>query len=94
MFRKAAQFYDTIYSFKDYQAEAARVRDVVNSHARRSVATLLDLACGTGAHLAYLQGYYDVEGTDLDPDILSVARERLPNVTFTEGDMVNFELDK
>jgi SAM-dependent methyltransferase len=55
--------------------------------------TLLDVACGTGAHLEHLAGY-EAEGLDLDPEMLAVARERLPKVAFHEGDMVDFDLGK
>ena len=37
---------------------------------------------------------YEVEGLDLDPEMLAVARERLPNVPFHEGDMADFDLGK
>jgi SAM-dependent methyltransferase len=53
---------------------------------------LLDVACGTGGHLAYLKAHYHVEGLDLDPQMLAIARERHPDVTLHEADMASFEL--
>ena len=91
MFDKSAELYDLFYDWKDYRAEAERVREFVaarNPHAR----TLLDVACGTGSHLVHLRDWYTVEGIDLDPGLLTVAARRLPEVTLHEADMREFDL--
>jgi SAM-dependent methyltransferase len=94
MFSRSADVYDLLYSFKDYAAEAAAVDGVIRSKAPRA-STLLDVACGTGAHLAHFrtQGYR-VEGLDLDPALLAVARDRLPRVRLHTGDMRDFALGR
>jgi SAM-dependent methyltransferase len=93
VFSRSARLYDAIYaSIRDYPREAAELDRLIQER-RPGARTLLDVACGTGAHLEYLAGY-DVEGLDLDPEMLSVARERLPNVPFHEGDMASFDLGK
>ena len=54
-----------------------------------SARTLLDVACGTGKHLEVLQHEFEVEGLDLDGDLLAIARERLgPAVPLYQGDML------
>lgn len=93
MFRKSARFYDAIYSFKDYEAEAIEVRDLIKAR-KPDASTLLDVACGTGLHLQHLANSFEVEGIDLDPGLLEVARERLPDVALHEGDMRDFSLGK
>ena len=55
--------------------------------------TVLELACGTGAHLATLGQHYEVEGLDRSRTMLRFARKRLPGVRFTEQSMAGFELD-
>jgi len=35
---------------------------------------VLDVAYGTGLHLAYLKDQYTVQGLDLDPNMLKIAR--------------------
>jgi len=52
MYARSARYYDAIYSFKDYAAEAAAVSARILAH-RPDAATLLDVACGTGAHLVH-----------------------------------------
>lgn len=56
--------------------------------------TLLDVACGTGLHMEHLTERFDVEGLDLDADLLAVAKERLPDAPLHVGDMRDFDLGK
>ena len=94
MFEKTAQFYDLIYSWKDYEAEARQLHELISRHKKCEGNTLLEAACGTGAHVAQLCEHYTVEGLDLDPGMVDVARERCPDVTFHEADMVGFDLGR
>lgn len=93
MFSRTAHLYDAIYSFKDYPAEAARLHELVEERVDHA-GTLLDVACGTGRHLADLRGRYEVEGVDLDPALLALARERLPGVPLHKGDLVSLDLGR
>jgi len=93
VFSRSARLYDAVYaSIRDYPREAAELDRLIQER-RPGARTLLDIACGTGAHLEHLTGY-EVEGLDLDPEMLGVARERLPNVPLHEGDMADFDLGK
>jgi SAM-dependent methyltransferase len=80
VFAKSAAFYDAVYAAKDYAGEAERIDALIKTHVRTSGKTLLDVACGTGGHLAYLKHYYVSEGLDLDPNLLATARERHPEL--------------
>jgi SAM-dependent methyltransferase len=93
VFRQSARYYDSVYSWKDYPGEAARVHELVQAR-KPGAATLLDVACGTGAHLAELRRWYRCEGLDLDADLLAVARGRLPDVPLHQGDMGDFDLGR
>jgi len=94
MFSRSAHIYDAIYaSIRAYPREAADLDALVQSK-RPGARTLLDVACGTGAHLEHLAGRYEVEGLDLDAEMLAIARDRLPDVEFHEGDMADFDLGK
>jgi SAM-dependent methyltransferase len=95
MFTQSAHLYDAIYELRhNFAAEAARLHDVIEQRMLVGRRTLLDVACGTGAHLPHLGRYYVVEGLDLDAGMLAVARERNPTVPLHRGDMVTFDLGR
>lgn len=56
--------------------------------------SLLDVACGTGGHLEFLQTEYEVAGLELDEAMLAIARRKLPEVSLHQGDMVDFDLGR
>jgi SAM-dependent methyltransferase len=94
MFKHSAQLYDQIYAFKDYRAEAETLADLIRRDLRSGGRRLLDVACGTGLHLQYLKAGFDVEGLDLDGELLEIARHRLPGVPLHQGDMIDFDLGR
>jgi SAM-dependent methyltransferase len=91
-FSQTARYYDTIYSFKDYQAEAQRLIAVIHEHLRSGGRRLLDVACGTGHHIEHLKATFDVEGLDISLELLGIARQRNPGVPFHQADMTDFHL--
>jgi ubiquinone/menaquinone biosynthesis C-methylase UbiE len=96
MFSKSARYYDEIYAAigKDYAVEAAKMHKIIKMHKQTRGRSLLDIACGTGGHASYLNKYYQVEGLDLDADMLAVAKKKYPKMRFYQGDMTNFELGR
>jgi SAM-dependent methyltransferase len=93
VFTRSEHLYDAVYRFKDYAAEAERLHELIEER-RPGATTLLDVACGTGKHLEQLARWYDVEGVDLDPAMLEVARARMPAVPLHAGDMTQFDLGR
>lgn len=93
MFAGTAEFYDAIYGFIDYAADARRLHDLIQT-LRPGSRTLLDVACGTGRHLEQLQEHYDVEGLDLSERLLVGARRRCPTAMLHRGDMREFEVGR
>jgi SAM-dependent methyltransferase len=92
-YSSAAEFYDLLYAAeKDYPAEARLLRaliDAVHPRAR----SILDVGCGTGAHArALIDIGYHVDGIDLEPAFVHVARARCPEGTFRTGDMTDFAI--
>lgn len=76
--------YDLIYADKPYAAEAAFVAKLVGAADGR----LLDVACGTGRHAREFAALgFDVTGVDYNEELLAVARERSPGISFHRGDM-------
>ena len=93
MFTKSEAIYDAIYStMKDYVDEAQQIYTLIQHYKQSSGNRLLDVACGTGGHLPFLQQHYSVEGLDLDEQMLKIARQRNPGVIFHHADMVDFSL--
>jgi len=94
MFSRSADLYDALYAtFKDYEAEVGRLRELIAERVP-GARTLLDVACGTGKHLELLREHFEVAGLDLDPELLAIARERVPGVELHEGDMAAFDLGR
>ncbi|MDZ4765914.1 MAG: class I SAM-dependent methyltransferase [Chloroflexota bacterium] len=80
------------YSWKHYADEADKLRALIQRHKRAPRNALLDVACGTAIHTQLLASDFAVAGVDLDPGMIAVARRRLPNVTFYQADLVDFDL--
>jgi SAM-dependent methyltransferase len=95
MFSQTAQYYDTIYlAMKDYSTEAEKLTAFVHQYSRSTRQRLLDVACGTGLHLSYLKQHFQVEGLDLDEQLLAIACQRNPEVPLHHADMVDFNLGR
>ena len=91
-----ARWYDPLYAAtgKDHAAEARALLDVAQRLGVRPT-SVLDVACGTGQHLAaFHEVVDDVVGLDQAPAMLDVARERLPDVPLRHGDMRRFDLER
>lgn len=96
MFSASAELYDLIYSgFKDYPAEAALLASVLR-RAHPAARTVLDVACGTGEHARLLTDVheFEVDGLDLDPAFVAIARGKLCRTSVYQGDMTSFEVDR
>jgi SAM-dependent methyltransferase len=86
------EIYDAIYYFKDYAAEAARIRQLLTAEGVLEGSRLLDAGCGTGAHLVHLRDAYDVSGFDLSPQMIEGAKRKLPTAKLFVADLANFTL--
>ena len=96
LFEHSAPFYDAIYAAKgkSYRNETERLCAFIDSHRRSPGNTLLDVACGTGEHLRFLRGRFEVTGTDFSPFMLAEARRKLPDVLFHRVDMCELDLGR
>lgn len=94
LYRKYARYYDLIYQWMDYPGESEFILMVVNRYKKSEGMNLLDVACGTGGHAQYLQKYFKILGLDINPEMLNIARKKLPKLEFVLGDMKKMELKK
>ena len=94
MFSSSAELYDLVYSgFKDYSAEASEIAATIR-RLHPSARTVLDVACGTGEHARLLTEVhaFEVDGLDLEPAFVRIARTKLTQGSVFEGDMTSFAL--
>jgi ubiquinone/menaquinone biosynthesis C-methylase UbiE len=93
MYTESAAWYDRLHKDKNYAAESRLIVDHVRRH-HPNAGTLLDVACGTGGHLRHLREEFACEGVDVEPGQLDIARRELPEMSFTQGDMTDFDLGR
>jgi SAM-dependent methyltransferase len=91
LYEKFGRFYDAVMG--DRAESAALIHRLIQDH-KPGAKTLLELACGTGAVLQHLANHYEVSGLDISPEMLSVARMKLPEAPLYQTSMVTFEIDK
>ncbi|HEU0175438.1 MAG TPA: class I SAM-dependent methyltransferase [Blastocatellia bacterium] len=91
IYEKFGRFYDAVMG--DRAESAAFIQRLIQKH-KPDAKTLLELACGTGAVLQHLAKHYEVSGLDISPEMLSVARKKLPEAPFYQAGMESFELGK
>lgn len=94
MYHRLAPYYDDLVGAKDYGLEARLLESLARRRGRSGGRSWLDVACGTGRHLSFLHRHYDVAGVDRSPEMLRVARRRLPGIRFILGDMRTFRIDQ
>lgn len=76
-FKKYAEYYDIIYSDKDYQGEIDFIEEIFRKFSPKLVKTVLDGGCGTGGHVIPLaKRGYEVTGIDISEVMLANAREK------------------
>jgi SAM-dependent methyltransferase len=85
--------YSRFYDATQGKPDGAQYRYLLGRH-HPQARTVLELACGTGAHLVPLARSYAVEGLDVSRAMLRYARKRLPDVTFHRQSMVGFKVPR
>src|SRR5215471_8185987 len=94
MFSESADLYDKIYTkLKNYQDEAGKVSALIKK-LRPDSQSVLDVACGTGEHDRFLSAEYHVDGIDLNPEFIRIAKSKNPAGDYRVADMIHFELEK
>ena len=94
IFKSLAKHYDLLYSWKDYKKEVGTIRELIRAHKKSAGNDLLEVACGTGKHAELLQNDFSIVATDLNEDMLRIARARCKRVSFVRADMANLELGR
>lgn len=92
MYKKLAENYDLIYHWKDYKTEADAIKDLIVKYKKSDGKTLLDVGCGTGMHIKYFKDDFSCTGIDINNEMVEVAKSKVYDVIFEQGDMINFNL--
>ncbi len=94
MFAPTTLFYDAIDRARgiSYARDAAAIAAIVRER-NPAAQTLLDVGCGTGAHLeAFAALGFTCRGFDNDPKMVALARSRCPELEIDFADMTSFDL--
>ncbi|MBI5681497.1 MAG: class I SAM-dependent methyltransferase, partial [Methanobacterium sp.] len=94
LYKKFARYYDKIYEKMDHQKEAEFIKWAVKTYKNSSGNELLDVACGTGRHAYFLKNDFKIIGFDISEEMLKIAREKLPDIRFINGDMKKMNLEQ
>ena len=89
-YERFGEFYDAVMG--DRRAAAKQVMKLIRA-AKPDARNVLELGCGTGSILKYLQDVYEVSGLDISGKMLSVARKKVPRSKLFRQDMVDFRID-
>lgn len=93
MFSKTAQYYDLIYSFKDYEKESEDIKALIRTE-HPTAKSILDVACGTAEHAKYLSREFQIDGIDMEPEFVEIAQKKVPAGQLWEADMRKFNLPR
>jgi len=93
MFSISAKWYDAIYRFKNYCKESDAIMALIKEK-HPAARTILDIACGTAEHDRYLTQKFQVDGLDISPEFIAIARDKNPTGSYFVGDMVQFSLKR
>jgi ubiquinone/menaquinone biosynthesis C-methylase UbiE len=93
LYTDLSRYYDLMCADIDYQSQSAwvyRLQQIFGNQGRH----YLDLACGTGPHLAYfLEKNFECLGLDINQPMLDIAKQRCPQGDFMLGNMTDFSLN-
>jgi SAM-dependent methyltransferase len=86
-----AEFYDRLMS--DSSLRSKQIMRCIERYSPNA-SSLLELGCGTGAVLHGLSAVGSLAGMDISPNMLDIARARLPGIQFIQGDISSFDLGR
>lgn len=87
VFGRYAEYYNLLYSDKDYAGEAQYLHQLIQKHCS-GASTILNLGCGTGRHdFELAMTGYGVTGVDLSEEMLKLANKQLEPINRTTVDL-------
>jgi SAM-dependent methyltransferase len=97
VFKDYADFYDSLYEDKNYQAECNFVKHIFKTYSEKKVNSILELGCGTGSHaFLFTDMGYAVTGVDISENMLEIARKKAADnkkhIKFVQQDIRHLKL--
>ncbi|HEX3840854.1 MAG TPA: class I SAM-dependent methyltransferase [Acidimicrobiales bacterium] len=90
-YERFSSFYDAVMD--DPGPRADQVTAWIDRHLP-GASSLLELGCGTGSILARIPSVLALTGLDRSPEMLAVARDKVPGARLVEADMTDFSLEE
>ena len=82
------EFYDRLFPESRYKATFTILKRVIKT-CNKNAKDILELACGTGRYTKYFAKEFNVVGTDISKDAISVAKKRVKRAKFRVAEMSN-----
>ncbi len=79
---------------QEYREESERIKKIILKYSKIRVKTLLNLGCGGGHVDSVLKKYFTITGVDVSKNMLTLAKNLNPQVTYLYGDMRRIRLKK
>ncbi|WP_017307190.1 class I SAM-dependent methyltransferase [Spirulina subsalsa] len=76
----------------DYEEEVGYCVKILQENSPSELKTLLHLGCGAGGYDFIFKRFFQVTGVDISPEMLAIARQTNPELTYVQGDMRNLQL--
>lgn len=87
LYKRLAPLYDSVYSWKEYEKEVGFLIRAFHKYGIPGK-NILEVAVGTGNRAVLLaKKDYQITGVDLNRNMLRIAKQKIPNGRFIEGDM-------
>jgi len=91
-FQTYSDYYDLLYSKKNYEKEVSYVKKLIDKNCFNSK-LMLELGSGTGNHAVYFSKLnYEIYGIDLSKTMVDISvSKNIPNTKFKVSDISNFQ---
>lgn len=93
-YKTLSEFYDLIHYDLDYEKNANEIDELIRLHKKSKGKKLLDVACGTGEHLKYLENKYKCTGLDINEEMIKIAKEKTNKTEYIVDDVRRINVDK
>lgn len=91
IFKEISTFYNDLYKEKKYHEETKYILSLLDNKPK----DILDMGCGTGGHIKYLNKYkINCLGVDISKEMLKIAKKQNPLSQFIYSDILKFKSKK